>query len=97
MRRRADAVKDPTITTPGTWTSLGDGSPLEYSIDTVFDLTSGSDTGLGAALAKDGSRPPGVVADIAEVLVRRDEILVVRCNSTNGTISDMFISMQDLL
>ena len=91
-----DIIRDPDIITPGTWTSFGDTSPLEWSSDTVFDLTTGTPTGLGAALAKDSSRPPTNIAELTNTLIRRDEIAVVRMESTNGIVSDMFIAMQNL-
>jgi hypothetical protein len=35
--------KNPTITTPGTWTDVDTDSVMEYSIDAVTDLATGSD------------------------------------------------------
>lgn len=92
----SDVIRDPDIVTPGTWVSLGDDSLLDYSIDTVYDLTTGTSTGLGASLDKDNSRPPNNLSDIASTLVRRGETLVIRIESTNGVVSDMFIAMQNL-
>lgn len=91
-----DIIRDPDIVTPGTWTSFADASPLEWSSDTVFDLTTGTPTGLGSTLAKDSSRPPSDIGTLTNTLIRRDEIAVVRIESTNGTVSDMFIAMQNL-
>lgn len=92
-----EIIKNPTITTDGTWTDLStNSSPLEWSIDTVFDINSGVDTGVGFALSKDSDLNVEDIDNSFNVLLRRSEILMVRVNSTNGIVSDLFMAFKDL-
>ena len=90
-------VKNPIVTTAGTWTSIGNDSPLEYSINTVFDLASGSPVGVEALVFKDRVYTADDVDRIG-VLIRRGETLLFKMTSDgiNGTISDYVIGFKDL-
>lgn len=90
-----DVLKNPTETAAGTWASLGDASPLEYSVNTTYDLSTGIETGAASVVYKDDAFVFGGIDDIS-ILVRRGEVLVFKFSSTNGTVSDYTIGFKDL-
>lgn len=94
-----EIIKNPTETTPGTWTELSSESPVEYSIDAVYDLTSGFKTGIMFSLSKE-QYVYEALAEITNTLIRRDEVIVIKgkANEPAGAqISDLGLGLKDLL
>ena len=90
-------VKNPTVITDGTWTSISDNSPLEFSTNTVFNLNTGSGTGVQTVIFKEQVYRATDLDNIS-VLLRRGETLVFRMRSgaPGGTISDYVFGFKDL-
>lgn len=91
-----ELIFNPTVLTSGTWTQVQTNSPVEYTIDTEFDLDTGEASGLVIPIAKAGDRFVPV-ADL-DSLLRRTEIAAFKVvvPSGNATITQFAIGYFDL-
>lgn len=84
-----EMIFNPTVITPGTWTRVDGKSeelsetPVEWSIDTVFDLTTGESSGLLLSLPKVGNI--NMFVDQLDSLLRRTEIAMFKTTVPSGT------------
>jgi hypothetical protein len=96
-----EMIFNPDVLVDGTWTRV-DGktealseTPVEYSIDTDFDLTTGKSSGLIFSLRKVDSIEPFFLNQLNSLL-RRGQVAVFKITSQNATYTDFGIGYFDL-
>jgi len=90
-----ELIFDPTIITQGTWTRVDGKSeaesltPIEYSVDTVFDLNSGKSSGVSFSLGKVDKIPPFFLEQLNSLL-RRGQIALFKVTSPGTATYETF-------
>jgi len=85
---------NPDIITPGTWATVADDGPVEYSLDEVVDIGTGKESGIFLIMGKTDTRTLNV-AEIVESRLRRGQVAHFYAISTNASIDQWAITYND--